>query len=431
MNHEFCRISWASQEAEKVWKSRTAKIEPAWTEFERYLVSSGKRQAALQFTSVDKLVELQEWARTHGLAVLIVSNNPMYGLRYALTKKPTTFYKAWCEGDFVTIGRMLGYPECCIREFVRVWREWKLIDTTWDMAGNTVHICKEEAVIGPSPYSSIMLHWLGVRFVPHLPCSFNCMQTIQQGKENAHAWKETGQEVVVAWAKEMLSWPVEWTALHGIAEIKTPVVRILCNTDTTNVRRVIRVQGKQYPLHGVLLSTEDLKQDTWTDNGFPTEDAMIKHHDPLLQTIGERAKDGIQRVVDLGCGNGELLDKVAQLSSLEVIGVEMDKAKIARGRRNETVKFITGNIFKVAPKANGKPTLALLSTQRLKEATSAQLVTFLPSLTDLCEEVMLYGYGDYDPMGERQLSLYGWKRVTEGHDLIVMRGEPSGMASNR
>ena len=32
---------------------------------------------------------------------------------------------------------------------------------------------------------------------------------------------------VVSWLMEMLSWNVQWSALHGIAEIKTPVFPII------------------------------------------------------------------------------------------------------------------------------------------------------------------------------------------------------------
>ena len=35
------------------------------------------------------------------------------------------------------------------------------------------------------------------------------------------------------WLTEILSWPVQWSALHGIAETRTPVFKISSDTDAT------------------------------------------------------------------------------------------------------------------------------------------------------------------------------------------------------
>ncbi len=441
---EFCRISWVSQEADKTWSHRSNLISESWLNFEKELICTGKRQAAMQFTKLADLPALQSWAQEHGLALLIVGNSPLYGLRFALTRKPYEFFEAWSLGKLADIGYLLGYPECCIKAFVENWTELKRVDTTWPMARETIrHIDPRydfskkihSITVNSSPYTSTMLHWLGIRFVPHLPCSFECEQTIRQGKENANAWKETGRKEVVAWAKEMLSWPVEYTALHGIAEIKTPIVRITCSTDPTVEKYTIRVQGTQFPLLGAPSLTRwcvpsNVKVDTWTDNGFSTEDVMIEFHAPILEAVGARVLEGIQRVIDLGCGNGLLLDKIATLYHIdplvEVVGIESDKAKVSRGRRHEFVQFVTRNIYDVDSsqlKGQGKikPTLVLLSTQRLKEATPEQLDRFLPRLLDIGDELMLYGYGDFDPAWEKSFVVEGWARTATGKDLVVLK----------
>jgi hypothetical protein len=49
---------------------------------------------------------------------------------------------------------------------------------------------------------------------------------------------------------ELLDWPVEWSALHGIAEIRTPVVKIATRTDPTPERYVVRWMGKSFPADG-------------------------------------------------------------------------------------------------------------------------------------------------------------------------------------
>jgi hypothetical protein len=54
----------------------------------------------------------------------------------------------------------------------------------------------------------------------------------------------------IDWLNEMLSWPVEWSALHGIAEIRTPIVKISTSTDATAEKFTIRWIGKGYPPDG-------------------------------------------------------------------------------------------------------------------------------------------------------------------------------------
>ena len=53
------------------------------------------------------------------------------------------------------------------------------------------------------------------------------------------------------WLLEILSWPIEWSALHGIAEIKTPVLKASTRTDAAPCKYTVRRQGDNYPLEGI------------------------------------------------------------------------------------------------------------------------------------------------------------------------------------
>jgi hypothetical protein len=52
------------------------------------------------------------------------------------------------------------------------------------------------------------------------------------------------------WMLEILDWPVQWSALHGIAEIKTPVLKVSARTDATPVDYVVRRPGRARPREG-------------------------------------------------------------------------------------------------------------------------------------------------------------------------------------
>ena len=49
------------------------------------------------------------------------------------------------------------------------------------------------------------------------------------------------------WIEEILSWPASWSALHGIAEVKTPVLKVSTRTDATAHEFVVRRHGRGMP----------------------------------------------------------------------------------------------------------------------------------------------------------------------------------------
>ena len=48
----------------------------------------------------------------------------------------------------------------------------------------------------------------------------------------------------------ILDWPMEWSALHGIAEVRTPVFKLAMDTDASAATYVVRHHGRSYPEHG-------------------------------------------------------------------------------------------------------------------------------------------------------------------------------------
>src|SRR5690606_6373845 len=141
-------------------------------------------------------------------------------------------------------------PKCC-RDFFRdVWGRY--IDTTWHSACRTKEaehrvsdqkpvslegtpgrrVSETLKVSGP-PEANLLLRWIGVRAVPHLPHSFDCPKTVELGRKLIDVGRAHGYQEEMDWLLEMLSWPVEWSALHGIAVIVTPVLKISTNTDAT------------------------------------------------------------------------------------------------------------------------------------------------------------------------------------------------------
>jgi hypothetical protein len=75
--------------------------------------------------------------------------------------------------------------------------------------------------------------------------------TIELAKKFIDIGRGTEYADEMDWLPEILSWPVECSALHRIAEIKTPVLKASPRTDATPCKYTVRRQGDSYPLEGI------------------------------------------------------------------------------------------------------------------------------------------------------------------------------------
>src|SRR5206468_4260350 len=139
---------------------------------------------------------------------------------------------------------LLAFPVCCRAFFKDIWARQSCLDTTWAMTADAWGADRGRAatVSGP-PGANILWRWMGVRLVPHLPCRFDCGDTLALAERLRAVWVEAGFFEELGWAEEILRWPVEWSALHGIAEIKTPILKVATRTDATAGKYLVRYEG--------------------------------------------------------------------------------------------------------------------------------------------------------------------------------------------
>jgi hypothetical protein len=135
-------------------------------------------------------------------------------------------------GSHKELGMFFGYPSCCCDFFQKKKVNEKFIGSTWDMALNTIpsKASGDLIEIVCAPETNTFLRTIGLRAVPHWPCSFSCDDTIRNGVEFMNIGKKYGFSNEMAWLKEILSLPVQCRTLHGIEEIKTPLFKILTRT---------------------------------------------------------------------------------------------------------------------------------------------------------------------------------------------------------
>jgi hypothetical protein len=126
------------------------------------------------------------------------------------------------------IGRLLGYPDCCRDAFVHVRIKLEFTDVTWAM----IPAAPCDLVKGPIETNTFWRQ-MGIRLAPHLPCRLNCPQSLHLAKAMSDVADRSKSGTELEWMREILSWPLQWSGLHGIAEVKTPVLRLCTRTDAT------------------------------------------------------------------------------------------------------------------------------------------------------------------------------------------------------
>jgi hypothetical protein len=356
---------------------------------------------------------------------------------------------AWASADHDAAGEFFGYPSCC-REFFRdVWITEGSIDTTWAMAKRTSpRILNNTARIdlpdGVQPLANILWRWVGVRAVPHLPCRFDCSRSIEFAAEMLNIGRRIGYAEEMDWITGILSWPVEWSALHGIAEVKTPVLKVTTRADATAEKWVIQWAGTSYPEEGAVglqfpyqpprkpmyttsrayergllngASCESERKDSepswrFSDNGFASPGAMDLLHRPIVAlaraALTITAGNVGAKVLDLGCGNGALLAKICDgRPDLIPFGVDTNALALAHARLELprfAENFIQADIFDIDAWSVETPgyRLGLMMPGRLLEVSEEKASALLNRLKASCSRVLVYAYPDWSehPLSE-------------------------------
>lgn len=390
---DFSRTQWVSSNARSVWEPRITAIGKQFDAAERASIGS-IRPAALQNVSPDQFPVLAQRAAKIGLVASPIGYlghfdeyvasavdrklSEPWEYRVALTMPRTAnkFIEAWQKGDDETIGRLLGYPPCCCSFFLKTWGDGS-IDPTWHM---------EDRGDGPIE-ANILLRWLGVRYIPHLPCGFRCDETIMLGKQ----FRAEIPKLERGWMDSLLSMPMLWTSLNGIGELVTPIFTLNFRSDIAHELREIRRQGSSYPEGGAhalrFPYLPAIQKCLWTDNGFSSREAMEAGHEMIISVIRKHMESGghTGSLIDLGAGNGELLRKLGR-----GIGLESDTGRVDRrvwngvrfGRIQDAAEIFCAQRFAVA----------IISARRFEELNDQEIRNLGVWLEHSVDSVIVYQY---------------------------------------
>lgn len=417
---EFVRIIWVSNEARFVWEPRISSVSRMYQELEITSVHAGIKRASLQTCSPANYIDIAFKASQVGLVALpvdivniestysnaskLVDDRKPKGFRVIIGRDEVTrnFLLAWKERDDVAIGEILGYPLCCRQFFQKYWVNENFRDLTYPMVLNEAHADNHYLVNGPIS-CNILLRWLGVRRVSHLPCSFECENTRTVGNRVMNLAKDLFPRETML-LDEMLDWPIRYSSLHGVAIITTPVLRIVTSTDPLADRVIIDRDGSHYPPEGAgglefpFKTTYPIKlrrkpMDTWTDSGFQDEKSMNDAHAVVLRLLTNVNLYLVKNVIDLGSGSGVLLEKIGKILPVQLYGIEKDDDRYHRAaQRIASSQLVIFHMDLMDYSWTGPHGLALISLNRLLEIDSAMKDVLLDRISKHCNYLILYSY---------------------------------------
>jgi hypothetical protein len=234
------------------WPSKLGRMGFLYHQAEYEMVKRGLRAAATYHIDYQCLIEEMEKIRKDGLIYTPLRKSGYYqgfahfhppvrpgepffwyGCLTKTQKDAEIFKKADEKGDHKTIGKMLGYPECCIDYFIHVFPI--NYDPIW------VNL---EGEVEGFPEANQMLRYFGPRITSHLSCSPTCKAT----KEIGEVWFKIMEELDEKLAKEMyelLRGPIVWNSYHGVVQVETPYFIGLSHTFPYLERpRIIYWKGK-------------------------------------------------------------------------------------------------------------------------------------------------------------------------------------------
>lgn len=232
----FVRRAFVGDAARALWEPRIDAVLAAAPQIALAATAAGAVPASVVTTRTDEVIALHNDAARRGLhtRVLGTAGNRNQWQRIAVgpASAVDAIERAWRIADLAAADEAIGMPACC-REAAASLRRTGELDPVVRLA---------RAGGSGSPATNILLRPLGIDLLGYAPCSLDCEESRARGEAILAAAHADGIEAAV-WLEEILGWPMEWSALHGIAEVRTGIVKIAYATDYTPAKVALRYRG--------------------------------------------------------------------------------------------------------------------------------------------------------------------------------------------
>jgi hypothetical protein len=266
----FARIQWASKVIKDKYEPMFEKAKRVYGILEKESVKHGIRHVTTDSVTADNFDFVQKEYIKNGLIFLplrkvgtyngfsnyhppVVNGQPWhyYGVVADSIEYAEQFAHAESINDHATMGKLLGYPECCIDMLNNVWAKG-YVDPIFQQAQNSSNEIKKTetdnliVIKGHDWESNSLLRPFNIGTIFHIKDRIDCPHTLKIARD----WIKLGQELNIDGLREMEMFqrmPMEWDALKGIAIIKTPLFKASINSVTCTEKHQVRLEGTFYP----------------------------------------------------------------------------------------------------------------------------------------------------------------------------------------
>ncbi|WP_238915816.1 radical SAM protein [Clostridium sp. YIM B02555] len=241
----FVEYSFVGEKQYLYWKSRIFNIRIALARIGILSVSNGVVPISLIRVPTDRLFEFHEYAAKHKVHLKLLPRRKEDIFERVIVGKSLdleTFHKSLNNEDYNLIYKLLGASYCCLKNLQDKYNNdyTSVIDLTAPL-DNYI----SENQIQYNQILNIFFRPLGIDLLGYLPCTLHCEKSNKLVNTKLILGRENGMKNEVDWLEEMLSWPLEWSSLHGIAELKTGILRLSNNSFFSNNKITIQYNGNR------------------------------------------------------------------------------------------------------------------------------------------------------------------------------------------
>lgn len=241
----FLRIAFVGEAQRSTWQPRIERVRTALAQLGVLAVSRQMAPLAVVQIAPAEVFALHNMAAAHDLHTYLLAD--LYPARnkwmvIGAEQVAESYLDAWARGLTDRQEEIAGIPACC----QRVHRHLEQIgtyDPLWPFLLSSLPATSQEIDVHSPPTMNVLLRPLGIGLHSYVPCSPYCSESLQAGTALLALGREAAMTEAMDWLEQILNWPAEWSALHGIAELKTGIVKMACATDFTPHKLLARYHG--------------------------------------------------------------------------------------------------------------------------------------------------------------------------------------------
>lgn len=247
----FRRIVWASNEARDHWQPRLDRFPELLGTLQLREIRGGLRQIAILENSTLGTPETTEELRS-GLEVTPLELPPLDAQRMFGRAAPRSAVAIRSEHrrDLTCdrLLKLLDVPACCARSMANVDHTVSE-DPARRMAELQMDDVRSPLTLGESlPGANIFWAAFNVRPIGFVPCKFDCAAAHEQF-DRLRASLRPDETALFEDLLELLSMAAEWSVLHGIGELRTPIAKVIQDVAPGERPLVLQVLGNRKPRH--------------------------------------------------------------------------------------------------------------------------------------------------------------------------------------